>query len=358
MKKMIYNVMTDQTMASGDGRTIFTILKILSLLYGAIVECILFFYRIGFFRTHNFSKPVISVGNITWGGVGKTPLVELITSLLTEQKQKPVILIRGYMPKEVASSGKFFLSDEAKLLEESLPHVPVLAGKDRVKNAREALAKYHPDLFILDDGFQQWGIKRDLNIVVIDSTNPFGNGFLIPRGILREPKKALVRADVVVLTRTDLGEKALPEIKNVIFNVQPQCLIIESIHQAISLDDLWNIDKHHDLSFLQNKDIGAFCSIGNPASFRWQLERLGARVKMMTPFRDHHYYNTQDISDLIKDFQSQKIDTVITTQKDAVKLQTQQSLFVQSGLKIYYLKIKIQITHGKEDLAQRIFALL
>src|SRR3989344_3685960 len=192
MRKYFYSLMTDR-IHTPVAKAIQGVLWLFSILYGVVVRALVLIYKFRLAPSCRLGKPVISIGNITLGGVGKTPLVECVVRFLKDKGLEPVVLIRGY------GADKQVGSDEAKLLEESLPGIPVLVGANRVKNARDFLTRNAADVFVLDDGFQHWRLRRDLDIVAINATNPFGNRHLLPRGILREPLSALRRADIFVL---------------------------------------------------------------------------------------------------------------------------------------------------------------
>ena len=194
-----------------------------SLVYGIGVFCHRNFYRLK--GAYKAPKPVISVGNITVGGAGKTPLVIWLARKLQDKGFKSIILTRGYMP----NSSK--VSDEVDMLNEQLPYIPVLAGGNRVANIREAENVLPVDLYICDDAFQHWPLRRDLNIVAIDAGNPFGNGYLLPAGILREPVSALKRAHILVLTKTD-GPKDIQALSSRLGKINPKALIVESCYKS------------------------------------------------------------------------------------------------------------------------------
>ena len=351
MKRYLYRLVTDK--ASGPMACLIQlVLKGLSLLYGLGTKVILSCYGVGLLKRHRLLRPVMSVGNITWGGVGKTPLVELIAGYLKERKLEPVILIRGYMP-EVS----FPFSDEAKVLQENLGDIPVVVGRNRWKMAKEALNHHTVDAFILEDGFQHWRITRDLDIVAVDTTNPFGNGHLIPRGILREPLEHLRRAHIFVLTKTDFGQANLEKIKLKLRKLNPEALIVESVHQAVGLLDLCDPQRSVDLAFLRTQRVCAFCSIGDPDSFRKMLNSLGAQVVCLVPFRDHYQYDEKDIRYVVDQGKAQGAAVFVTTHKDAVKLAGHLK-FWQKGNGLFSLRIRLAITQGQQEFYARISHLL
>jgi len=247
-------------------------------------------------------------------------------------------------------------SDEAKLLKNKLNNVEILIGSNRVKNAKEYLKNKKADVFILDDGFQHWKIHRDLDIVLINVTNPWGNGFLLPRGTLREDLSALKRANLIVLTKVDLGRNRLNNIKVRLQQVCPCTPIIEAVHQAKSLVNLRN-HQNVNISFIKDKAIVSFCSIGDPDSFIKTLKNLGAKIVNNISSMDHHAYNKKDIREISDYCLANKIDIIITTEKDAVKLEHLADHFDQP-LYIYYLEMELSIIHKEKLFYERIRHLL
>lgn len=324
----------------------------LSCLYFLLIKAILFLYRTGVFKQYHLMKPVVSIGNITWGGSGKTPLVVFVAQMLKERGLKPVILTRGYMAGTVASSQHNRVSDEAKMLEKALGDVPVLVGPNRIKNAQGFAPKNPVDVFLLDDGFQHWRLFRDLDIVAIDTTNPWGNGYLIPRGILREPVTSLARASLFVLTKTDLGKTQVARIKDRLKSLAPGKPVVEAVHQPVRLMNLRS-KVPVDLTFLKGKKICSFCSIATPQSFEQTLTFLGADIKQKIPFIDHYHYNNNDVELISRYCHSHDLTTVVTTSKDAVKIGPFLPAF-QDNIDVFSLEIKTGIVHGQDELVQRI----
>lgn len=352
MQRYLYSIMTDQASGPLAGGLKF-ILYLASFVYGLIVKIIKYVYRVGIFRRHQLGKPVISVGNITWGGVGKTPLVELIAEFIKQQDLKPVVLMRGYKGKKDAGT---LISDEAMTLERSLNDVPVIVGKDRVQGATAFLEKQSADVFLLDDGFQHRRVKRDMDIVALDATNPFGNGCLIPRGILREDLKSLSRADLFVITKSDIGHVNVGNIKKRLKTIAADVPIIETIHQPECFERLHD-GEEFDVNLIKDQSICSFCSIGDPQSFEKTLVALGAQLKRNFSFRDHHWYEHRDIQEIVDYAKSQDIQYIVTTLKDAVKLDEHADLFGED-LQCWILKMKIRIIHGKGEFFDRISHLL
>lgn len=283
--------------------------------------------------------PVISIGNLTTGGTGKTPAAVYIVKLLQKLNYKPAILTRGYggtIYKDggILSDGKSLLlseresGDEPYLLSVNLPGVPVAVGKDRYANGLKMEHLYDVNVFVLDDGFQHYSLQRDLDIVLIDATNPFGNGHLLPHGSLREPVDALKRSDVIVLTKTSLlpGEK-LDALKARVQEIAGHEKIFLSNHTPSNLVQLpvpynlasaasWNKEK---LSILKNKNIWALSGIGNHRAFEKTLMGLGVGEVSNISYRDHFRYTLKDILGILKRVANE--DYLVTTEKDWIRMQ-------------------------------------
>lgn len=257
--------------------------------------------------------PVVSIGNLTVGGTGKTPCVEHVARFYREQDLRVAILSRGYGTEHGPN-------DEALVLEESLPDVPHLQGADRAALAQVAIEELESEILILDDGFQHRRLARDLDIVLIDCTDPWGQGYVLPRGLLRESPKGLKRASAVLLTRCDQVEETQRQgIREQIQRIVPEILISETCHRPLDL--VTSEGQSTSLDVLQSHPIIAFCGIGNPESFRQSLLKLGANLLDFRIFDDHHAYTHEDVTELKKWAKSHPSDTlVLTTQKDLVKL--------------------------------------
>lgn len=321
-----------------------------SCIYGLGISLRLYFYRRNIFKKRMLPRKVISVGNITLGGSGKTPLVEFLGHLCQSKGIRPGILIRGYgLEKGIC--------DEAQIFQINIPEAMIIVGRDRFAKATEALEKEKIDAFIMDDGFQHLRLHRDLDIVVIDSTAPFGYDFLIPRGFLREPLSSLRRADVFVLTKVDFARERVGWITSRLRDLNPSAFVVESIHEPVSLLDMKQASKEVPLSFLAEKEICACSAIGSPETFYQVLTSLGARIKKDFSFRDHHFFTHQDVQAIVRYCRTNGISVIVVTQKDAVKLRTLEH-FLDNDLTILTLMIKIQITKGRKEFEERIFHLL
>jgi tetraacyldisaccharide 4'-kinase len=268
--------------------------------------------------THAAPRPVVSVGNITTGGTGKTPIVQWLASALAQRGRHPAILLRGY--KSTAAG-----SDEGELLRQRLApspgthslSIPVITQPDRVA-AAQALARTTPqiDLFILDDGFQHRRLRRDFDLVLIDATQPFGFGHLLPRGLLRERPSALARADAILLTRCDqVVIRHLETMTDDLRQFAPGVPIFASEF----VPDGWIGDGASPPAALSGPCL-AVCGIGNPAAFERSARDAGADVVKLLKLDDHHQYTTDDLGSIAAECRRINAGAVVTTEKDWVKL--------------------------------------
>lgn len=349
MRRYISALMHDERRAAVDAMPK-ALLWMLSVVYGLFMRGRNLAYDRGWKPSSDVGVPVISVGNITMGGAGKTPLVVYIAREIVRAGGKPVVLLRGYMQQDRSATD----SDEAEVIRRKVPGIDVITGADRVGRARDYLKQAQCDVFILDDAFQHRKIKRRLDIVVIDALNPFGNGQVIPRGILREPLGGLGRADLTVVTRTDLNAGALPEIENTLKTRGRQSSSIHSVHRAEGFVNLKSGERRDVNGFAGNPAV-AFCGLGNPDGFRRTLEALRVDLRHFVAFEDHHRYTAGDFQMLTSQAAESDTKVLLTTLKDAVKLTAIKGLPLD---RIYYLDIGIEITHGKDELTDRIHSVL
>lgn len=304
-------------------------------------------YKLRLRRIRSLPGKVVSVGNLTVGGTGKTPFVEALARMVKQKDYKPVILSRGYGSTDGAAS------DEYMVLAENLPGVAHYAHPSRYQAGMEAAGKEDPDIFLLDDGFQHWQLRRDLDIVLVDALNPFGYGRLTPRGMLREPLRALRRADVFVITRSN---QALPAIidmlKQTLRRINSEASLVVTHHEVRVLRDV-RTRKKYDVEFLKGSRVLGFCGIGNPRAFHGLLVHLGAQVAAFHAFRDHFRYTPRIVELTVKEAQLRGCEVLVTTQKDAVKLRD-----YERELPILELLIGVRITEGRGELEERLARLL
>lgn len=315
------------------------ILPPLSVLYGAVTRTRLSLYRRGTFQSTRLDRPVISVGNITTGGTGKTPLVEWIARGVASQGNKVCILTRGYgrdNPERmvIVSDGSAVLAgpseagDEPFLLASNLVGIAaVISSADRVAAGNEAIRQFETDCFVLDDGFQHLRLERDLNIVTIDATNPWSGGHLLPFGHLREPLTGLSRADCIVITRCDQVDN-IDSLRSEIGQLT-DAVVFESRMRTTRVTPLNNS------SGTITPPVAAFCAIGNPRGF---FNQIGYERVLEKAFPDHHRYSQSDVDSLIKNAQHAGAKSLITTAKDAVKLRS-----LSFSLPCYVLEIEPRI---------------
>jgi len=332
-------------------------LTLLSVPYGWAVRTRILLYNLGIKRSKHLPGPVISVGNITVGGTGKTPLVMALAGGLAKRGIRTAVLTRGYKGTKtsghVASDGQsVFLSpeeagDEPYLMSKILRGTPVVIGKNRFWAGQKALEQFGVAGLLLDDGFQHIQLHRDLNIVLIDSNIGFGDRHLLPRGILREPLGQLQRADLILLTKVEDLETVRP-LEAELLKLHPSLPIFHSHYEPIDL--IGPGEEREDLKSLQGKRVLALSGIANPDSFSALLKKCGLQVIKERVLPDHHHYTQEDIRSLEEE--GKGVDRIVTTEKDLVKL----SRFTTDRLPIRALRIEMKIRE-EEAFFERVMAL-
>ena len=303
-------------------------LQVLSGGYGLAVRLRDQGYRWGWLRSETAPLPVVSVGNLTVGGTGKTPLVEWVARCYRQRGWRVVILSRGYgHSRDLQAESSRQLNDEGMVLEENLPDVPHLQGRNRLALAHLAVEELESQVAVLDDGFQYRRLGRLLDLVVVDALNPFGHDWLLPRGLLREPLSALERADVFVVSRTDLvGETELQKIEATLRrDGRRDRLILRTRHAPRDLITFDGRGTVEPLTNVLGPRVAAFCGIGNPEGFRRTLDSLGVvwagePREALRSYPDHHAYSRTDVDALGRWARDLGAELVLTTQKDQVKL--------------------------------------
>ncbi|UCD70710.1 MAG: tetraacyldisaccharide 4'-kinase [Syntrophobacterales bacterium] len=325
-------------------------LHVISIFYGLGIRARLLLYRTGFLKGSRIPCKVISVGNITLGGTGKTPTVEYIAKLLKEENMDVVLLSRGYggrMERKfgvVSDGNRTLLSlrkagDEPYMLAQRLEGIPIIVGRRRDLSGQYAFTHFHPHVAILDDGFQHFGVERDVNILLVDSQTGFGNGYLFPSGPLREPLAQLTRADLFIMTKVkDLD--TCEELEETIKFHKRGAVIFHSNYSPDYLIDL-NSGKRFPVEYIKGRSIAALSGIANPAYFRHLLEQVGAKVEEEIVFPDHHVYSRKD-TPIIKRC-IHKAKCIVTTEKDAAKLS---GGVVKRDFPIMSLSISLKIIEG------------
>ena len=346
------------------------LLSIMSIVYRFLVSLRLWLYKSRIKREHNLGCLVVSIGNLTVGGTGKTPIVEKFAKALTAGGRRVAILSRGYKsakpslktkikskiqgnpisqePPRVVTDGKeVFLDsetagDEPYMLATNLEGVAIVVDKDRVKAGLHAIKEFDVDTLLLDDGLQYLRLKHRLDVVLIDKYSPFGNEKLLPRGTLREPPKNLNRASYIFITKCDgsSNEELIKRIRK--YNRTAE--IIECAHKPKYLE---NIDsgKKLPLEYLKGKDIGTVSGIAVPESFEDGLKNLGANVELTRRYTDHHRYRKREIQKFIDQCLNRDLDMIVTTEKDFVRFP---DVDLNENMPIFFLRVEIGILSNEE----------
>ena len=344
------------------------ILYALSFIYERLVQLRLYFYRKRILRERALGCLVISVGNLTVGGTGKTPIVEKFARALQAGGRRVAILSRGYKsvprkrrwldrlrrrdadPPRVVSDGKSLLldsltaGDEPYMLAHNLKDVIVLVDKDRVKSGRFAIDKWNVDTLLLDDGLQYLHLKHRLDMVLVDRQAPFGNEFLLPRGTLREAPRNLRRASYIFITK-NTGESNKTLIER-IRRYNRTAEIIECAHKPLYLQNVFT-GEQLPLERLRDAFIGSICGIAAPESFEGALKKLGAHVDLAKRYIDHHYYSEAELTTFINRCIRRDLAMIVTTEKDAVRMPR----LPETNMKvpICFLRVEIEILSGHES---------
>src|SRR5690242_381536 len=339
----------------------------LSFVYDRLVQLRLYFYRKRVFRERTLGCLVISIGNLTVGGTGKTPIVGKFARALQAGGRKVAILSRGYKsmprkrswrswclgdsePPRVVSDGKSLLldsltaGDEPYMLAHNLKDVIVLVDKDRVKSGRYAIDNWKVDTLLLDDGLQYLHLKHRLDIVLVDRQAPFGNEFLLPRGTLREAPRNLRRASYIFITKST-GEANDVLVKR-IRRYNRTAEIIECAHKPLYLQHVFTGEKV-PLERLRDAFIGSISAIAAPESFEAALAKLGAHVDLAMRYIDHHYYSEAELISFIKRCIRRDLEMIVTTEKDSVRMPRLPE--AQIKVPIYFLRVEIEILSGHES---------
>ncbi len=354
------------------------LMRALSGVFRMIVQIRLWRYRSGWKRQHHLGTTVVAIGNITVGGTGKTPVVELLARSLRDRGRSVAILSRGYkskkldrpqkwqnskgdpipgekMPKVVSTGSALlldskFAGDEPFMLAKNLDGVAVVVDKNRVKSGRFAIAHLAADTLLLDDGMQYLDLAHAIDVVLIDSGAPFGTEALLPRGTLREPPKNLRRASYILITKCDgsSNEALIARIRK----LNKTAEIIECTHGPIFLENVFTRERL-PLEALKDKWVGAISAIAVPEAFEGSLEKLGARVEIRRRFSDHYRFSRKEVEKFMQRCVERDMQLIVTTEKDAVRFPQPTSIDVP----VYFLRIEVEILKGQEiwdDLVGRI----
>lgn len=343
------------------------VLTPLSWLYSITVRVRNGLYSSGIFKVKRLPCPVISVGNIAAGGTGKTPTAIWIARHLQAEGYRVAVLLRGYRRQNrtattVVSDGDRIhgsieeSGDEAMMIARTVPGCIVIVGKDRYAAgcAATRMMGVSTGILILDDGFQHRRLKRDLDIVTVDSTQPFGTGTLLPAGTLREPRSALKRADMVLLTRTNLQSaptfepiKPSPPKSAALGGIVDEDKIYESRHCPTTLYELES-KQFVPLNRLRGQCVLAVCGIGAPDAFAETLRQHGAKQVTLLAFPDHHRYRSEDFRQIHARADEIGSDLIVTTEKDA------QRMTGFKGLQCFVLAVSLEITKNQVEFSQRL----
>jgi tetraacyldisaccharide 4'-kinase len=350
-----------------------------SRLYERAVQIRLGLYRRRILRPQELGCPVVSVGNLTVGGTGKTPVAEMLARELQRRGRRVAILSRGYksvprpfmqrlrnklfkhldlFPPRIVSDGQEVLldsrraGDEPHMLAKNLPGVCVLVDKDRVKSGLHALRHFDSDILLLDDGLQYQRLRHGIDVVLIDRQSPFGNERLLPRGTLREPPANLSRASYIIVTKSgpEPDEALLARLRT----LNRTAAIIECSHAPRHWEDL-KTGMKFPLGHLRGRHVGALSGIARPESFEEGVRQLGAVVEVSKAFADHHRFTKKEILRFLEWCDRRSLDALVTTEKDAVRFPD----IDQPQVPMLFLRVEIEILRGGshwEELLSRLAA--
>ncbi|HEV8663094.1 MAG TPA: tetraacyldisaccharide 4'-kinase [Candidatus Methylomirabilis sp.] len=347
----------DEHAPGGAGRALLRAgLRVASWGYGAVVVARTGAYGARLLPRHRVPCPVVSVGNLTAGGTGKTPCVISLARRLQERGWRPAVLLRGYGRRSgsgllVASTGQGLLlsaeeaGDEASLLAGALSGVPVILGADRRRAAEVALRRCGADLCLLDDGYQHLRLHRDLDILLLDARCPFGNGALLPRGLLREPSGGTGRADLVILTRADQA-RDLDGVEGAVRRLNRRASLLRAVHRPVSLVRLAD-GSILPAQALAGQTVAALSAIGSPGGFEATLRGLGASVAAALRFPDHHRFRQEELERAGREGRMAGATLLVTTAKDRAR----GGLPARAGgLPLAVLEVEFVVTQGLEAL--------
>jgi tetraacyldisaccharide 4'-kinase len=347
-------------------------LWLLSFLYRFGVRTRLWWYETRLGSVHALGCLVVSVGNLTVGGTGKTPVVELFARELTRRGRKVAVLSRGYKsqpvpfpqefldkfkpidqrrPPRLVSDGRSILldsdmaGDEPFMLASNLKDVLVLVDKDRVKSGLHAIRKYGCDTLLLDDGLQFLRLKERIDVVLVDRESPFGNSHLLPRGLLREPPEQLRRAHIIFITKCD--GRDMSDLRAELRRHNNHAEFVECAHKPIHLEEI-STHEIKPLEFLKELRIAAISGIARPESFEEGLRKLGAELIYSRRFADHHRFSEGEVSKMFDRSKTRGARAIITTEKDTVRFPR----LMKRSLPVYFLRVEIEILRGHDAFAR------
>jgi len=343
-----------------------------AVFYTAIVRLRNLLYSKGWLKAYRADAVVISIGNITTGGTGKTPLVIWLCKFLQQKEIRCAVLTRGYKARRASCVMRRARNghntqydirntiDEPAILAESCPQATVIVNPNRLAGATEAVNKFGATVLIMDDGFQHRRLARDLDIVTIDGTCPFGYEKVLPAGLLREPIAALKRADAVVVTRCDqTAEAELTQLEEKLQQRNQDLIIARSIHTPVCAKSIGQ--KEISLEELKNKKIFAFCGIANPDAFLKTIENIEANLVGSKIYNDHYHYTDDCLADICEQARHLKVDLILTTQKDwfssplaAIRNTSNGQRAAKYDIPFAYLAIELRFISGEDKITQLI----
>ena len=359
--KFVFQILNIRKIMEGKGGNpiLSATLVILSWFYSLGHRCRLGLYKIGVLKIKSLPIPVISIGNLTAGGTGKTPTVIMIAELIKGMGKKVAVLSRGYKGKAegeinvVSDGNNVFMNplqsgDEPYMMAARLKGVPVITGSDRYKTGMYTIEKFGTEVILLDDGYQHVQLDRNSNILLLDSNSPFGNGYLLPRGTLREPVSYIDRADIILLNLKSRGihESGSSNLK---LNLKKDIPVFKSHYLLEGFFDM-NNSRTINLNEAKGKRGFAFCGIASPDSFKNSLKETGIGTRGFVSFEDHYQFTKEDIDGLINKARETGSEILITTEKDAARLKE----FEPIQFPLWILKIRMEILEGKEILLSKI----
>ncbi len=348
-------------------------LNLLTFLYQPWVKLYHTLYNVGILRPKELiNSTVISVGNLTVGGTGKTPCVEYLAKQFEEMRKKPAVLTRGYRgPRqqyclmnrgsklhiEPASIKTQSLADEPQLLASNLPDIPVVVSPNRYRSGLWVQEEHGANVMILDDGFQHRALKRNLDIVLIDASMPIGGWRLFPRGLMRETIKACRRAQVVCLTKVDQNPEGVTALHESLRQQFRDLLVIQAQHTP---EDFWDPknSKSFPLETLAGSSVGLISSLGDPHGFEQTVKSHDFNPLWHCIFPDHHPYSDKDLEVIEKAIVQQKPEFLVTTEKDWVRLKPFMKSGTFKGIPVRLLRIRFQIVQGEAELNARLRSVL
>jgi len=317
-------------------------LSMFSKVYGGSVKLRRNFYKKAVFQSKRLPCPIISIGNITVGGTGKTPMTIYVAQVVKQLGYKVAIISRGYKGKServggIVSDGRVLLmtpeiaGDEPYMMAKRLKDVPVIVGKNRFKAGRLAVRKFNPDVIVLDDGFQHLKLQRDLDLVLLDCRKPFGNGHLLPRGVMREPVSALLCADAIILTKSDTVNNnetsSLPkklrsyERKKPVYRTFHHPFVYKTVKEEKSLfeNSIQGVLRLN-LASIRGRTVFAFSGLADNHNFQQTVKSLKCNVSGFMEFSDHHPYSDRDLKDISAAAKRSMSECIVTTEKDYVRI--------------------------------------